>query len=121
MNYVLDFELAGLPKTPNGPHGHWRAKAAERKKWRDAVCMIAKFRRPPKPLEKVRLTCTRFSSVSGDFDNRVSSFKGCIDGLKDAGVIQDDNDSVILERSYPWVKVPPGEGKIQIRVEEVAS
>lgn len=41
--------------------------------------------------------------------------------MKDAGIIVDDSDKVILERSYPWVKVPPGEGKIAIRVEELCA
>jgi Holliday junction resolvase RusA-like endonuclease len=119
MTFRLELEIVGLPKTTNGAHGHWRAAAAERKKWREAVMMIAKFRRPPKPLEKVRLELTRYSSSKADFDNLVISFKSCIDGLKDAGVISDDKDSVIVDRKYLWEQAPRGKGKIKIVVEQV--
>lgn len=118
--YRLDFDLIGLPKTTNGAHGHWRAAAAERKKWRDAVTLVAKFRRPPKPLSKARLELTRFSSSKADFDNLVISFKSCVDGLKDAGVISDDKDAVIVDRKYLWEKAPKGKGRVRIVVEEVA-
>lgn len=117
--FKIVIELPGLPKTTNGSHGSRFAAAAERKKWRTAVAMIAKFRRPPKPLEKVRLILTRFSSVRTDFDNRVISFKSCVDGLKDARVIKDDTDDVIIDRKYPWERAPPGKGFIRIVVEEI--
>lgn len=117
MTYKLDIEIPGNPASQN-THKHWRLVSAERKKWRNAVCMIAKFRRPEKPLEKAKLTLTRYSSREMDYDNRVFSFKSCIDGLKDAGVILDDKDSVIVSREYPWIKCAQKDACIRIVVEE---
>lgn len=107
MNFVLEFEMIGLPKTTNGSHGSWQAAAAERRKWRQAVRMVAYMRRPPKALEKARLTLTRCSTTRPDMDNLAISFKGCVDGLRDAKVILDDNDDVVVERKYAWER--PGE------------
>jgi Holliday junction resolvase RusA-like endonuclease len=119
MTYVLCFELPGLPKTVNGAHGSWQAAARERKKWRTAVCMVARFRRPEKPLNKARLILTRFSSVKPDYDNLAISFKSAVDGLTDAGIISDDKDSVVLERQYLWERAGPRKGRIRIEVQEL--
>jgi hypothetical protein len=113
----MEIRLNGLPKTPNGSHGHWRSAAGERKKWRTAVYMTAFFKRPPEPLKKAILTCIRFSSVEPDQDNLAASFKGCIDGLKDAGIIVDDKSSCVVKRTYLWMKAPPKEGSVKICVE----
>jgi hypothetical protein len=119
VSFKLLIEIPGLPKTTNGSHGHWAVAAAERKKWRTAVKTIAYMRRPDKPLVKVRLTLTRCSSGKTDHDNRVISFKGVVDGLKDAKIILDDTDAVIVERHYPQEKAPRGKGSIRIFVEEI--
>jgi Holliday junction resolvase RusA-like endonuclease len=119
MPFRLIFELDGLPKTTNGAHGCWQAAAKERKKWRQAVCLVAYFRRPEKPLEKVRVTCTRFSSSKPDYDNLAISFKSVIDGLVDGKIISDDKSAVIVERKYLHEKASPKKGKIRVEVEEV--
>lgn len=121
MIYKLDFYLPGLPPTTNGSHGHWRAAAAKRKEWRQASCFVASGNRPPEPLRNAKLTLTRFSSNRPDFDNLTISFKSVVDGLKDAKVIHDDKDSVIIERVYQWEKAPPKKGKIRIQVEDKAA
>lgn len=118
--YRLEFELPGLPPTTNGAHGHWRTAHASRSKWRDAVRWLVTSKRPEKPLERVKLTLTRHSSKRTDYDNRVISFKSVIDGLKDALVILDDTDEVIVERKYLWEKAPNRKGKISVIVEESA-
>lgn len=120
MSYMLDFRLKGLPPTTNGSHGHWRVAAKKRKKWRDAVKLIASLRRPPAPLLRVKITLTRFSSSQPDYDNLVISFKSVVDGLKDAGVISDDKDKVVVQRDYRWEKSSPRQGQIRIQVEELA-
>lgn len=119
MTYKLDFELLGLPPTTNGSHGHWRVAAAERKRWRTASATIAKLRRPTKPLERIRLVLTRFSSSKPDRDNLAISFKPIVDGLRDGGVIVDDTDEVIVSCAYQWIKSSPKQGKIRIEVEEI--
>lgn len=75
--------------------------------------------RPLKPLEKARLICTRFSSHPSDFGNRVDSFKAVIDGLVAAKVLIDDNDSVIVDQTFPWIKAGTKDGHISITVEEL--
>ena len=119
MNYVLSFELAGLPSTANSHKAHWAIAGAERKKWRLAAKMRTFMQRPPTPLEKCKITCTRFSSSEPDFDNLTQSFKSVIDGLKDAGIIKDDKASVVVKREYLWEKCGRGQGKIKVMVEAV--
>jgi Holliday junction resolvase RusA-like endonuclease len=119
VTYRLVIDLDGLPKTTNGSHGHWRTAAAERKKWRNAVALIAKMRRPPAPLRAAYVELVRFSSSQPDEDNLMISFKSCVDGLKDGKVLVDDKRDVILRRLCRWEKAKPGEGKIRIIVEEI--
>lgn len=119
MNYRLEFILDGLPPTANSHKAHWAVSGRERKRWRDAARLRAMIQRPPSPLTKCRLICTRFSYREPDFDNLTQSFKSVIDGLKDAGVILDDKPSVVLERKYLWERAPQKQGKIQVIVEEI--
>lgn len=117
--YRLEIELPGLPPTTNGAQGSWRAAAGKRKFWRTATCILAKAKRPQSPLTSCRITATRFSSAEPDYDNLVISFKSVIDGLKDAGVINDDKNSVVKERLYLWFRAPKGKGRVGIVVEEI--
>lgn len=119
--YKLDFILQGLPRSPNsyGSSGHRNAVSRHRKEWRLGVAQVCRVRRPNEPLERVAVVLTRNSASKMDFDNRVASFKPVIDGLKDAGIIKDDNDSVILKRDYPQGKAPKGEGYIRVQVTEL--
>lgn len=115
--------LPGLPKSLNGAHGHWRVAAAERKTWRTAAALSARaaWRKAgnSEPLSAAWIKCTRFSYREMDFDNLVASFKGCIDGLKDAGVIQDDSSRIIQAREYAWRPAAQKNGRIEITVGEI--
>ncbi len=73
---------------------------------------------PEKPLKKARLVLTRYSSNSPDFDGLVSSFKHVIDGLVDAGVIQNDKFENIGAPEYVWEKCGRRAGKITVEVFE---
>lgn len=116
--YSLEFVIKGLPSTSN-THRHWRIAGGDRKKWKEAVVAICSTRSKPRvPLKKACLFCVRFSSSEPDYDNLVISFKAAIDGLKVAGIIEDDKSSVIVERKYSWIKAAPKDGAIMIRVEE---
>lgn len=115
--YVLEFTLPGLPKTPNGSHGHWRVKYAQSKRWKQAVFTAAWPFKPPQPLDSAILTLIRHSSVQSDFDNLVSSFKACVDGLRQAGIITDDKKINIGQPVYLWQQAPPKKGFITIKVE----
>lgn len=118
--YRVELVLFGLPKTTNGSHGHWFAAAAERKKWRKKVQQsLLGEKKPDAPLSRAKVTCIRFSSSRPDYDNLSISFKSCVDGLRDAGILVDDKDSVVVERAYLWEKTAPKQGRIKIIVEEI--
>jgi len=114
--YWMSYELPGLPKGLNGSHSHWRVAAAEKKRWRVMSALVARSKRPPKPLASCSIRCTRFSSSEPDYDNLAASFKAIIDGLKDAGVIEDDRSTCIVKREYLWEKTAPKKGMVRIEV-----
>ena len=116
--YVLEFTLVGLPKTPNSRQ-HWAEKMKHTRLWRDYSCMSARRNRPPRPLTKAKVTYTRHSFTSPDFDNLVASFKPIQDGLIDAKIIVNDSFDVIGQPSFVWVKAPRGSGAVTVRVEAV--
>lgn len=120
MKYKLYFQLVGLPKSLNGSHGHWKAKTVERKRWRNLSCNVASLNKPKAPLKKCSLECVRFSSNAMDYDNLVASFKAVVDGLKDAGIIEDDNSNVIIYREYRHEKAKKNEGRVSVCVTELS-
>ena len=114
--YRLEFELAGLPPTENS-HKHWAVAGRARKEWRQRTKLRVFMQRPAAPLESCKITCTRFSAVEPDRDNLARTFKSVVDGLVDAGIIKDDNPSIVKEFNCRWEKAPPKEGKIRVLVE----
>lgn len=115
--YVLEFTLQGLPRTANGSHGHWRAKHAQVRAWKQAVFTAAWHKKPAQPLASAVLCLTRHSSTCPDFDNLVMSFKPIIDGLRQAGILVDDRKANIGEPKYKWIQAPRNAGFITVRVE----
>jgi Holliday junction resolvase RusA-like endonuclease len=121
MPYTLEFEIPGLPKLINAQsRGHWAVGWREAKKWKFAVRMFARPNRPEIPLKRARITLTRFScSKSGpDVDNLAGSWKHVQDGLKDAGIIEDDSPAHI-EAIYEWRPCGRGQGRIRVKIEEI--
>ncbi len=120
--YVLEFELKGLPDLANNIYrGGFKARNGKSRRWKLRVAETVGLKlRPPDPLQKARLTLTRYSHMRGDWEGRVISFKPIIDGLVEIGVLVDDNDNVIVARDYFWEKAKMNEGKIKVKVEEVA-
>lgn len=92
---------------------------AEARKWKKAVVAEVSEQKPSRPLLKAKLKLTRHSSSEPDFDGLVSSFKHCIDGLIEAGVILNDKMSNIGQPTYQWTYAPQKEGFIEIYLEEV--
>jgi hypothetical protein len=118
MSYSLIFEIRGLPKTGNELlRGHWKTRTGVARTWKRRIWASCWHLKPDSPLIKAKLTLTRFSSRECDFDNLVSSFKSCIDGLVEAGILANDKRENIDQPSYLWVKAKPKQGKIHIRVE----
>lgn len=120
MGYSIDFELKGLPRmsNPSGKSSHWRAIDDDRKCWQSSVVAVVGRNRPPKPLTRVKLTLTRFSSTEPDYDGLVRGFKSVVDGLKMARVIEDDKLSNTGTWDCAWVQVLPKRGRIRVIVEE---
>lgn len=120
VTYELKFEIKGLPHSTNSiGRKHWGAKANEARRWRRIVHETILFeghQRPKTPLKRAELTLTRFSSVCGDADGIASSFKHVIDGLVDAGIIENDRIKNIGFPKYDWQFAKKGQGKISIHV-----
>lgn len=120
MKYLLEFTIVGLPKRTNNNHASWRGRAAEARKWKRAVIAHVDARNKPKtPLKKAKLTLTRYSSSEPDFDGLVSGFKHCVDGLIEAGVIENDKMSNVGIPTYQWERVARNSGHVRIKVEEL--
>lgn len=122
VRYTLEFEIKGLPRMNNlasKASTHWRYAHREMQKWHQLVWASVGRNKPATPLKSFKLTLTRFSLVSPDYDGLVRGFKHIVDALRVCGVIENDR----LENTGPWdcrwVKAPAREGKVQIRVEEV--
>lgn len=73
---------------------HWASKARLVKVWRDATAVRAKAAKVPHTDKPVTITgwVRRIDSRRADAHNRILTVKACIDGLVDAGVLDDDSD-----------------------------
>ena len=114
----IQFEIKGLPRGPNGGHGHWRADHAKKMLWRKWVGMALMGQIPPTPFARAKAIFTRCSSSEPDTDNLCISFKPVQDALKFYGVIKDDKPSC-LNASWKWEKAKPGAGRIRVTVEGI--
>ena len=121
MIYTLQFQINDLPKMANIQNGksHWRHAHQEVQKWHKLVWAAVGSKKPSSPLEKVRLTLTRFSSACPDYDGLVRGFKSVVDGLCKCGVLKDDKLSTTGTWDCQWKVAPPKQGKIEVKVEEV--
>jgi hypothetical protein len=119
--YVLELEIAGLPRMSNssGRSTNRFVLKRERDLWKKLIWASVAGRLPAAPLKRARLTLTRLSSSEPDFDGLVSGFKFVVDGLVLAGVLANDKASNIGQPQYRWEKAPPKGGRIRIRVEEL--
>jgi Holliday junction resolvase RusA-like endonuclease len=119
MSYRLEFELPGLPDSPNRrQNASWKSTHFRSKKWKDWVCLKTCGYRPPAPLPRARVTLLRFSSVEMDPDNLAASFKPILDGLQIAQVILNDRRKNI-DMTFGWRQWAKNAGKIRVIVEEI--
>lgn len=117
--YFLSFEIPGLPDTPNRrQNASWQSTHFRAKKWKGWVGQMCLGKKPAKPLERSHLVLTRYSSVEPDPDNLAASFKPVIDGLRYAGVIENDR-SANVQIQFSWKLAPKGIGKISVEVKEI--
>jgi crossover junction endodeoxyribonuclease RusA len=89
----------GVFLTANG-RGAWQRTAGLVAKWRMEAAWAARVAEVPKQTERVRIVAEyRFKTKRRrDVGNWYPTTKACIDGLVDAGVLPDDNDT--------WVQGP---------------
>lgn len=93
---------------------HWAAKARLVKEWRSAAHLHALSKRLPHINQPVAITgwVHRTDNRRADAHNRILTVKACIDGLVDAGVLDDDSDrhvtavtmragAAVLARQHP--------------------
>lgn len=116
--YFIEFELQGLPKTTNSlAASKWQLRHAHAKRWKREVAIAVGQNRPESPLKSAKLVLTRCSARPCDFDGLVSSFKHIIDGLTEAGIIENDDLTRIGIPTYIHEKAGRNKGKIRVRVE----
>lgn len=118
--YTLIMRINGLPKTYNAMgRSHWAVKAKEVKYWHEQIAYRVMGKTPKNPLSKAMVKLIRCSSRAPDADGIVSSFKAPLDGLTRAGIIADDDMSVIGFPEYEWRKGKAKTGYIEIYVTDV--
>jgi len=113
----ITIELKGLPPTPNA-RMHWRAKAKHNRQWREVARIMASRQKPPQPWPRVKLELTRYSSAPCDQDNNIASLKPVIDGIRDAGIMVDDNPNCVESITARWETAKQNEGRVRVRVIE---
>lgn len=98
---------------------HWAVVMKEKNKWHGLVRLFLGPQTPKAPFKKARLSLTRYSTRSPDYDGLVGSFKYVLDGLVKAGVIEDDKAAVIGQSEYKWVQASKANQKIEVSIEDV--
>jgi Holliday junction resolvase RusA-like endonuclease len=118
LTYRLRLEIPGLPPLQSaGARSHWAKRWRENRDWSKRVAWATTGQRPPRPLDRARIVCTRYSPTEPDYDNLVASFKAAgLDALVRAGVLRDDSPEVVTV-AYAWAQAPRGQGHITIEVE----
>lgn len=118
MTYRLSIEIPRLPPMNSSRRVNRWVEIKEKKLWAAEVAAATHGKRPPKPLERAKVTFIRRSgSREPDYGNLVASFKHVEDGLIGL-IIVDDKPSVIGHPEYKWEKASPKKGSIIVRVEE---
>lgn len=102
---------------------HWAAKARTTKAIRHAVTVLARAKRVP-ACDRIAVELHYQQKVARpvDGDNLIATVKPCVDGLRDAGVIADDDTSRVVHHN-PVVHTPePGQrhGLVWLVVRDVS-
>ncbi len=92
---IVEVSIPGLvTKTPNGSHGHWRARYARSKLERDTAALMLRNAHSEAPGLPAVVTMTRCAPHELDDDNLASSFKSIRDGVADWLGINDRDQRV---------------------------
>jgi crossover junction endodeoxyribonuclease RusA len=107
---------AGMTLLNANDRSHWRVRARIAKALREAAAYSARAAKIP-PLERVRIEAVLHphDKRRRDPHNWYPSYKPCIDGLVDAGVIPDDDDKHLLSVEVV-LGDPVRSGQISLRI-----
>ena len=118
--YTITVPKVGKYMSANDRPNRW-TRAAQTKAWRDLALDIAAHVDCPEMHGLVRITATVHIADKRrrEVSNLFPTFKACIDGFVDAGILADDSDAHVIgpdpRRAYDG---PP---RITFELEEVAS
>lgn len=110
---TFNFNHPGL----NGKDGLMRAHFRTKKKWKDRIAWTALQQSMYRHPGRVRVSYTRYSKGSLDWDNLGSSMKMFIDALVGVGMIAEDSQKVIPEQ--PILKQERGAAATVITIEDI--
>lgn len=90
--------------------GHWSARADRTKRWRHAFAILARAEGRDVELEVPVVIEATPLGVRGDAGNHLPAVKAAVDGLIDAGLLDDDSPHyvVALVLRAPEPATPPG-------------
>lgn len=91
---VLDLPLPPKECSPNA-RCHWAQKARAVKKARAMAATIAKAAMIGEPFKRASLHMHFYNARRTDNDNAIAACKPLLDGLQDAGVIDNDSGFII--------------------------
>lgn len=113
---MLEITINELPPMLNGSHGlknmHFTKYMKVRNMWK--VLIMEQTREKIKG--QVVIEFERHSTQPPDLDNMYASFKVIGDGLKNSGVIEEDNMKIVTDIRAKWFKAKKGEQKTVIRI-----
>ena len=98
MTYAYDLKLpAGEDWINANERAHWASKAKRTRYWRDRAAWIAKRAGIPH-MERAHITVTVHKTTNRRYDpaNLAPTAKAIVDGLVDAGVLDDDDKTRVI-------------------------
>jgi hypothetical protein len=117
--YELEFEIKSVIPSYNVILSKgWKYRHFSFLKIKSEIKTQVSGRAPAIPLKKFKIHIHRFVERELDIDNFVASLKPIIDGLRMAGVIEDDNWKLMNEIGFDQTKVKRDQRVTRIRVEE---
>ena len=104
--FLISFSIKALPPLGNAQtRKHFRERMKDVEVWAILVKAAIGKSIPKSPSPYCLLTLKRFSTKMPDYDGLVMSFKHVVDGIKNAGVLVDDNYAVTGQWDVTWAKV----------------
>ena len=90
---------------------HWAVRADRTRRWREVTAWTAKRLRIPH-FDRMHITCLLHFRLARRRDpaNWAPTAKACVDGLVDAGVVDDDDDTHVIG---PDMRIGPPGGRAE--------